>query len=172
MDPMLRAVLEEPCYDLARLVYADYIEERGQSVRANYIRLSIVGEATRAEKLLSMNRMLWERLAFRYNPQWARGFVDTVYMQWRDVLAVLPALVQEHPLTRVCVCGLVQHGPQRIPDYVLRVFNYPMELIRADTYSVALLDWYSLTWARQKAGLTQPLPRETVGLPPLTHEVS
>ena len=41
LDGLLAAVLDEPECDTARLVYADALEENGQSERAEFIRLSI-----------------------------------------------------------------------------------------------------------------------------------
>jgi len=42
-EPFLRAIFAEPSSDVARLVYADYLEERGDEAWANSIRASIAG---------------------------------------------------------------------------------------------------------------------------------
>ena len=47
-DALLAAVWAAPHDDLPRLVYADFIEERGQAERAEFIRLQIAREATEA----------------------------------------------------------------------------------------------------------------------------
>ncbi len=47
-DALLAAVWASPHEDLPRLVYADYIEERGEAARAEFIRLQIAREAAEA----------------------------------------------------------------------------------------------------------------------------
>lgn len=76
MDPtragLLAAILADPDDDLARLVFADYIEEAGETARANYIRLQI--EAART--LGDPKRHLWlTGQAARLRPQF-RDEVD------------------------------------------------------------------------------------------------
>ena len=40
-DPFLAAILAEPDDDLPRLIYADYLDERGDPARAEFIRLQV-----------------------------------------------------------------------------------------------------------------------------------
>lgn len=64
-EAFLRAIFDAPDDDLPRLVYADWLEERGEEVAASAIRLSIAcfranRDAERAERLHHFQRLKWE----------------------------------------------------------------------------------------------------------------
>ncbi|HKB37195.1 MAG TPA: TIGR02996 domain-containing protein, partial [Gemmataceae bacterium] len=72
-DAFLRAVVEEPDDDAHRLVYADWLEERGD-VRAEFIRLQYELERLDADDLgrrpLEMRQ---EELRLAHEAEWAKG---------------------------------------------------------------------------------------------------
>src|SRR5262249_5399637 len=93
-EPFLRAICENPADDAPRLVYADWLDEKGESERAEFIRVQVWlaradeegedslawqsreralrkhREATWRDELPSLSGIQWQR--FR------RGFVDRV----------------------------------------------------------------------------------------------
>src|SRR5262245_30109619 len=67
-EPFLRAICDQPADDAPRLVYADWLEERGDPERARFIRLQVAlgasGEADPARErecgdLFHDNRQRW-----------------------------------------------------------------------------------------------------------------
>jgi uncharacterized protein (TIGR02996 family) len=65
-DAILRAILDSPHEDAPRLVYADWLDERSESLRAEFIRLQCElerrgGPAPGREELLLRERELWGR---------------------------------------------------------------------------------------------------------------
>lgn len=50
LEGLLRAVIADPADDLARLAYADALEEAGQDARAEFIRVQVE---------LARNALLW-----------------------------------------------------------------------------------------------------------------
>ncbi len=97
-DALLAAVLAHPDDDLPRLVYADYLEETGHTLRAEFIRLQchLAAEPhpqeaarirehallhTHARSWLAPLRAIGEPLAGRRtHALFHRGFVETVWM--------------------------------------------------------------------------------------------
>jgi uncharacterized protein (TIGR02996 family) len=58
---LIQAIRAAPADDVPRLVYADYIEERGDEARAEFIRLQCSGlDPARAETLLHQHRERWD----------------------------------------------------------------------------------------------------------------
>ena len=97
----LRAIRERPDDDLPRLIYADYLDERGQSARAEFIRVGCErarlpdGDyrhrqlVERELELLADNQDDWERpfpaaLTVRFD----RGFAFSVEMEAHQFLSV------------------------------------------------------------------------------------
>lgn len=70
-EALWRAILAEPDEDMPRLVYADWLEENGQTLRAEFIRAQIEAvradpfgpkaraAAKRANELLTLNQLWW-----------------------------------------------------------------------------------------------------------------
>jgi uncharacterized protein (TIGR02996 family) len=80
-EPFLQTVLENPADDGARLVYADWLEERGEGDRAELIRLQCRGEDDeRARALVHLHGKSWAGPAARhtYGIAFRRGFVEEV----------------------------------------------------------------------------------------------
>jgi uncharacterized protein (TIGR02996 family) len=124
-DALLRAVLESPADDAPRLVYADWLDEHGQSERAEFIRLQCARTAadptdlgwegreleliqTRfidfAEPLPTLfgPRAAW-MTPFQKNPPWAydRGFVASVAVPCADFLRLAGPIFGALPVTAV-----------------------------------------------------------------------
>lgn len=109
---LLDAIVREPDDDLHRLVYADWLEERGQDARAEFIRVQLelarqepagarYKELSRREKtLLARNRRRWARpfhprltrLGFR------RGFVERACVDAGEFLSAPEDLLTCAPI--------------------------------------------------------------------------
>lgn len=119
---LLRAILEDPTDDAVRLVYADWLDEQGQSERAEYIRvalrlyhyrtLEIEGVTwdelfTRAETLLARHQFAWRNDSCSGLPwgnwvsEFHRGFVCEVRLTLTDFMRHAQALFAHHPIERV-----------------------------------------------------------------------
>jgi uncharacterized protein (TIGR02996 family) len=97
-EALYQAVLEAPEDDAPRLVYADWLEEHGQSERAEFIRVQIAREGEpehsprwrelekRARALLKGNRRQWGPApdSLAWDPEFRRGFVESVCTSARD----------------------------------------------------------------------------------------
>src|SRR5258707_15545247 len=61
-DPFLQTILTHADHDGPRLVYADWLEERGECARAEFIRLQCLGgPGERIRQLLEENGVYWAR---------------------------------------------------------------------------------------------------------------
>ncbi len=117
---LLRAVCEAPDDDLPRLVYADWLEEHGRPVRAEFIRLQCawaraLHDPERGDRVYLANRLqdlvwahgedCWEPPpAHRAVVQWGepdRGFVDAASVFGWDLDSTLDELFAAVPLTRL-----------------------------------------------------------------------
>lgn len=112
MTPLMRAMLDDilahPRDDTLRLIYADLLDDAGQRVHAELIRLQIrEPNNPRASDLVTTT----------WKPQWAanvryrRGFIWRVDATLEVVLDCLPALRRFHPVERVRV---TDHHPARV----------------------------------------------------------
>jgi uncharacterized protein (TIGR02996 family) len=118
-DAFLRAVVAAPDDDLPRLVYADWLDERGESARAEVIRLQCASARlpdgdpgavdldARAEALLAEHEQEWlgdwhDRLV-----RWTfrRGFLDGVEIEPGPFLDHGEALFDRHPIRKVKFIG-------------------------------------------------------------------
>ena len=122
-DALLAAVAANPADDLPRLVYADWCDENGRPVRAEFIRLQI--EIAKKETLpraaLNVFSSLWQRqqqllddhpdellgplagVVQPLNYEFRRGFLDWVQLGLADFLRYHESLgsVVPHPAARV-----------------------------------------------------------------------
>jgi uncharacterized protein (TIGR02996 family) len=111
-DAFLHAILADPDADAPRLVYADWLEERGDAHRAEFIRVLCAFARLppdgpraalfeRAAELLSYHHREWiAPLVWRGNICWVfrRGFIDEVSLEARHFLAAADALYRRHPV--------------------------------------------------------------------------
>ncbi len=109
-DLLLRAILDDPAEDTARLIYADWLDENGQAERAHGIRWGCSSEQRSRSWPLSRSAPLVVA-GVRVNnptlPEWCesglcnRGFISEVtctaaaWLQWAD------AITAAHPVERV-----------------------------------------------------------------------
>ncbi len=74
MDPFVAAICAEPDDDLPRMIYADWLDDRGDP-RGEFIRLQLsnhVGEPEKAARMAQLEKL--------YARKWAGPFVDWAYM--------------------------------------------------------------------------------------------
>ncbi len=74
MDPFVAAICAEPDDDLPRLIYADWLDDRGDP-RGEFIRLQLsnhVGEPAKAARMIELEKL--------YGRKWAGPFADWAYM--------------------------------------------------------------------------------------------
>jgi uncharacterized protein (TIGR02996 family) len=112
---LLQAIREQPDDDLARLAWADWLEEQGQRDRAELVRVQLEQErlprndpragplAVRAGALLAEHERAWlgpwaDRLV-RW--QFRRGFLDSVVLEPESFLCHGADLFAQHPVREV-----------------------------------------------------------------------
>jgi uncharacterized protein (TIGR02996 family) len=123
---LLQAILANPDDDATRLVFADWLEEYGQSkadqARAEFIRLQLTlarelkdspdrrEQAFRMRNLLDRYREVWlapfQHFLF-HNHLFARGFLDQVGLMAGDLDAHAEAVFAQIPLRRLWVTDLL-----------------------------------------------------------------
>lgn len=122
-DALLADIIESPADDTLRLIFADWCEDQGDVVRAEFIRAQIVldrptffranGEVVPTRDIRNVpwieeakeaeSRWLtWHaRPTFLPSKAWRRGFIARVGMTLQEWLDRGPALVREWPLEEV-----------------------------------------------------------------------
>jgi uncharacterized protein (TIGR02996 family) len=118
-EAFLQAVVETPDDDAPRLVYADWLEERGDP-RGEFIRvqcdLARIGEGdprrpaleSQEQQLLGAHRAEWLGLpqgTILYDPKFRRGFLEEVTLDPQTFLELGEQLFRLHPLRRVSFPG-------------------------------------------------------------------
>ncbi len=130
-DPFLRAVLAHPDDDQPRLVYADWLDEQGDP-RGEFIRLQVElarhgpahprhkGWMRRAAELFLQHGREWGRpLQGWVRPcRFRRGFVETVFVDWRRYDECAAAVRERAPVREVLADVLKLYDP----DPVFREF--------------------------------------------------
>ncbi|OWK36711.1 TIGR02996 domain-containing protein [Fimbriiglobus ruber] len=123
---LLGAIIANPADDLPRLVYADWIEERGYPERAALIRLQIerpnaapwspewVQSISETALLLARNRKRWTTEFAPYARveaiEFSRGMPETVTLSAEEYVGAAPGLYAMAPLSTVYLCQVA------IPD--------------------------------------------------------
>ena len=121
-DALLRAILDDPDDDAPRLVYADWLDEQGDSPRAIFIRTQIElarlpADDPARDGLVQAERTLWRthRAAWtEWVPSWARvaefrrGFLEEIRCQAADFLAGVDGISRQTPLVAVRLDGMDQ----------------------------------------------------------------
>jgi uncharacterized protein (TIGR02996 family) len=114
----LQAICENPADDTPRLVYADWLEERGRVERAEFIRLQIDiargrrGAAAREKELLFQHGDAWtaelpELEGIRWG-DFERGFVESVWAATSDAIVEhAAAIFAAAPVRRLTLKTLV-----------------------------------------------------------------
>ena len=122
----LDAIIAEPEDDALRLIYADWIDDRGESERAKLIRVQIELDQSQYKRcsciplrhvrcnhcvLSDRESHLLETVpisdeSLRYwnpiwKPAWLRGFVCSIRMDWSDWNARADQITRQHPVEEV-----------------------------------------------------------------------
>ena len=127
-DPQRQAFLDmiiaEPHEDVHRLVYADWIDERGEGERAALIRwmvdnpdghfqplrdsvemafLGVRSDVRRHWRLLDDHRHIWWTAGYDLflNSAWHRGFCNIVEWGWPDWNTHADTITRQHPIEEV-----------------------------------------------------------------------
>lgn len=124
-DALLAAIAEHPAEDTPRLMYADWLEEHGRHVRAEFIRVQI--EVSRIEQLPRIELNQYVRIFQRnqdlldnhraellgplaelppYRFDFNRGFLAAVKVPVSEFLEWRPLLAQYRPLPLVTVTAI------------------------------------------------------------------
>ena len=119
-DPLLRAIIQDPDDDAPRLVYADWLDEHGESARAAFIRAQVKlarmpEDDPERVALVQIERTLWRAHRdewLEWVPTWAtvrefhRGFLESVRCDAAAFMAGADELRQFTPLMTVRLDGL------------------------------------------------------------------
>jgi uncharacterized protein (TIGR02996 family) len=116
-EALVAAVIAEPEDDLPRLVYADWLDEHGESERAEFIRVQIEnpswhcsfnnadGKPQIDTKLMNRHGYDWlGRWLYQNGGRywgWRRGFIDEIAVSAEDWLAICDDLLPQHPVRKV-----------------------------------------------------------------------
>jgi uncharacterized protein (TIGR02996 family) len=119
-EAFLQAILEDPDDDAPRLIYADWLEERGDP-RGEFIRLQCdlarMGQGDprcpalqyQEQQLLGAHRAEWlgplPQGTILYEPIFRRGFLEAVSLEPRTFLELGEQLFRLHPLRRLSFPG-------------------------------------------------------------------
>ncbi|HET6574610.1 MAG TPA: TIGR02996 domain-containing protein, partial [Fimbriiglobus sp.] len=111
-DALLAAIIARPEDDLPRLVFADWLEEHGESARATFIRAQIAGDDAAAADFLREHKADWDREL----PEWAT-WQDTKVVYRRGFVAELVTTTRRllrdgHELFAVAPVHAVRLRPQ------------------------------------------------------------
>ncbi|MFO0599800.1 MAG: TIGR02996 domain-containing protein [Myxococcaceae bacterium] len=99
---LLAEVLAHPADDRPRLVYADFLTERGD-VRGEYIARECAGQD--GSELLAEHGERWAGVSQRLFASFRRGFVEHVATSEPDALGELEALLEREPVTSIALTG-------------------------------------------------------------------
>jgi uncharacterized protein (TIGR02996 family) len=116
-EPLLRAILDRPDDDHLRLVYADWLEENGQTERAEFIRVQIElskeeadsperrALAFRGRKLLDQHQQDWLGPIGALVREWrfCRGFLERIAVSAKTLQASGSVLFTSAPLQRLWI---------------------------------------------------------------------
>lgn len=112
-EALLVAILDDPCDDALRLIYADWLDEDGQPERARYIREQILSDPEGCRPRLhhyaqriwpdSITSLVGKKGEYPdgWDWQWRRGFVESVRCPLDSWLEHGPQIVRAHPVTKV-----------------------------------------------------------------------
>jgi len=153
-DALLRAILNSPDDDAPRLVYADWLDEQGDSARAAFIRVQVQLARLSADdpayprlvqterNLLDPNRKSWSEWLpdWVHAPKFRRGFIERIQCQAKNFIAHSDEVRTKTPLQGVRI-----DGGQQIAVALFR--SRSLEGLRSLTLSVHVppLTWDQLS---------------------------
>ncbi len=109
-ERFLAAIIESPEDDLPRLVFADWLEERGDTRRAEFIRLQCaldqephgteyrIRSEFRCQELLKRDRSKWIINGIPGRQEFRRGFVEYLHLSADAFLVLANRIARETPL--------------------------------------------------------------------------
>jgi uncharacterized protein (TIGR02996 family) len=112
-DSFLAAIIEQPEQDLPRLIYADYLDDSGESPRAEFIRMQCAAargdqkEHQRIGQLEEAHRNEWLAPLGRgvYHAVFRRGFPEHLVMSARDFVEDNEEIRTRTPVRSVALLG-------------------------------------------------------------------
>lgn len=129
-EAMLAAICENPDDDTPRLIYADWLDENGRPLRAEYIRAGVTAERPIPPRGKAKRKALRKRMEAIFNivafddpgeefdtfgvdgeevafePWWSRGFIEFIEFieaTWGWWEANADRLLAEHPIQEVVI---------------------------------------------------------------------
>jgi len=93
----LDAIIASPADNQPRLVYADWLEEQGETIRADYIRM----ECSDTDRMIFIEAPEWGMVADPLEPYWERGFISRLKGPISALIEHGPAICREHPVESV-----------------------------------------------------------------------
>jgi uncharacterized protein (TIGR02996 family) len=110
--PFVAAIAARPDDDLPRLIFADWLDDSGESDRAEFIRLHCAAArgdadaAARAAKLEACHRREWlAELPGVYHAEFRRGFAEHLALPASTFLSIGAALRRRTPVRSVALLG-------------------------------------------------------------------
>lgn len=146
MSALLQAILDQPADDTVRLIYADWLDEQGQNVRAEFIRVQVelaaterqleeMGNPDQGETIRTLSRRVGQlqqrTLDIQYYGKswwsyygppeikvlnWVRGFVERVWCSWQVWDLYGASVCAQQPIRQVTLMPVVH-------DDVLYIFE-------------------------------------------------
>jgi uncharacterized protein (TIGR02996 family) len=112
-DAFLAAIIEQPEQDLPRLVYADFLDDSGETARAEFIRLQCAAAQgdrehdRRIGELEKLHREEWLAPLGRgvYHAVFRRGFPEHLVMAARDFVKDNPEIRMHTPVRGIALLG-------------------------------------------------------------------
>lgn len=112
-DAFVAAIARRPDDDLPRLVYADYLDERGDAARAEFIRLqcgAARGDASSAGRISELRDRFQDQWLAPlgsgvYYAEFRRGFPEHIVMSARDFVRDHALIREQTPLRSVALLG-------------------------------------------------------------------
>jgi uncharacterized protein (TIGR02996 family) len=156
-EALIQGILAAPQDDFPRLVYADWLEERGAFLRAEFIRLQceiaklesdesvrIKQLQIRERDLLGAHGRIWAGFlfdAYKCNYEFRRGFLDAIFVPGNLFLAHAETLFHLDPITRI---HLQPFSSKRILElakspYLCRLDELDLSGTRVDSAAIAVL---------------------------------
>ncbi len=138
---LLRAILDHPDDDRARLVYADALQEAGDP-RGEFIALSLAEgkeAAKRAKELLDAHRQKsWQNFGAKgARFTWDRGFVHEVGCKARELAAAGPLMFEVEPIQSLAIYGYGDGQMAKILRFPLRISRLSLGVEPEDSEALA-----------------------------------
>ena len=144
-DAFLAAIIADPDNDMPRLVYADYLDEQGESDRAEFIRvqceLAQLDETDRRFKelterqgqLLNIHHRSWAVPGFEGRQLFHRGFVEDIDLLAGVLIQEGRSLFEQTPIRVLRIRNATNHWPRLATIPGLRRIRH-LDLSNSETF--------------------------------------